>query len=306
MKRIKLGIGPIGWANDDLREWGPERQGDDIMREIAQAGYEGSEMSYKYPQDPFDLRDSLEGHGLVLASAYRWTNFIYPERRDEEIAAARKHVDFCADGGAQHVLMAEGSKSLHWDANGSRTHVEPFSADEWKRVCEAFNEMGQYAQSKGLQLSIHPHGGTAIEDGEEIARLLNGTDAALVGYCLDTGHANYGGSDPVALVKKWGKRIRYAHLKDVRPAVLAEVQEKGKTFLEAIQHDVFGTPGQGHLDFQAILDALMGVDYEGWLVIEADQNPATHPALQVATEAHQRLRAWLGQKAPVSPSRSRV
>lgn len=297
---IRIGIGPIGWANDDLRGWGPERTGDDIMREIAEAGYEGSEMSYTYPQAPSAVKAALSRHGLVLASAYRWTNFAYAEHRQAEMEAARKHVDFCADAGARHVLLAEGSKSLHWDLGGARSHVAAYTDDEWKRVHECFNEIGLYAKGRNLQLCIHPHAGTAIETREAIDRLFKGTDPELVAYCLDTGHAFYGGTNPIDLIEAWAPRIRYVHVKDVRGPVLEGVRQQKKTFLEAIQSDVFGTPGEGQLDFGTILGALLRHRYEGWLVVEADQNPGTHHPLTVARSARQLLGRWLGQTAAAS------
>src|SRR5690554_2170704 len=98
--RNRVGIGPIGWVNDDLRDWGGERSGDEVLGEIASLGYEGTEMSYRFAREPAGLKQQLASHGLVLAAAYRWTNFVHAAYQDEEIALAKAHVDFCADAGA--------------------------------------------------------------------------------------------------------------------------------------------------------------------------------------------------------------
>ncbi|MBM3461868.1 MAG: TIM barrel protein [Armatimonadetes bacterium] len=293
MGKIRLGIGPIGWANDDLRGWGPEVTGEQIMREMAEAGFEGSEMSYLYPQDPLVLSETLARHGLVLASAYHWTNLSNAEKLDLEMEKARRHVDFCANAGARHVLFAEGGGSLHWDADGPRDTVRPLDDAAWERFAKAINAIGIYGRSRLMQVCVHPHAGTAIERQPEVERFLSLTDAEVVHWCLDTGHAALGGLDSVAMIRRWGHRIRYVHTKDVRGDVLERVQRDRPTFTDAVRANVFGAPGQGCLDFDLILEALLGIGYEGWLIVEADQDPGANPALQVAKDANACLREIL-------------
>lgn len=294
-QHYRFSIGPIGWANDDLRGWGPAYSGEQIMREMAEAGYVGSEMSYLYPQDPLALRDALASHGLVLSAAYHWTNLSNAARFDEEMATARRHVDFCARAGAQHALVAEGGGSLHWDAGGPREAIRPLDDASWDRLLRGLNELGIYARSRLLQLCVHPHVGTAIERHSEVERLLEGTDPEVVHWCLDTGHAALAGHEPVDQIRRWGHRLRYVHLKDVRADVVDRFHRERAPFAEAIRWNVFGTPGSGCLDFPAIVAALREVGYtEGWLVVEADQDPSTHPPLTVAREARQFLREITG------------
>jgi inosose dehydratase len=293
---IRYAIGPIGWANDDIRNWGPPVTARRIMLEMAESGYEGSEMSYLYPQDPEELKAALlNSGGLVLSGAYRWTNLAHPQAHEREVEATKKHVEFCARAGAQHALVAEGYGSLHWDADGQRDSIQPLDDAAWQRLARGLNQVGQYAREWGVTLCVHPHGGTAIEREPEIARFLELTDPDLVGYCIDTGHTAYAGMDPVDIARRYVDRIRYVHLKDVRPDVLSRVHGEKPTFFDAIRWNVFCTPGAGSLDFAKILQPLKDKRYSGWLVVEADQSPAEHEPIKVAREARAYLREVVGK-----------
>lgn len=292
MRDVRVGIGPIGWVNDDLRGWGPPYSGTQVMAEMAEAGYEGSEMSYTYPQDPKALRALLSEYNLVLSGAYRWTNLVHERLYDEEMRAAFKHIDFCREAGALYANVAEGGKSLHWDAYGEADRVEPLTDDEWRRLTRGLNNLGGYANSTGMSLCVHPHGGTPVETEDEIDRLFSSTDPEVVGYCLDTGHIAYGGGDPVRVIRKWKSRIRYIHAKDIRTHVLKEVRENGHSFKQAVQMNVFCTPGAGSLDWEAIFAELK--DYAGWLVVEAEQDPKVHHPFTVARDARQFIKQVTG------------
>lgn len=292
--RGRVGIGPIGWVNDDIRGWGPEYTAARVMSEMSELGYAASEMSYVYPQEPAALRAALAEHGLVLAGAYRWTNFAHAEFLEDELAAARAHVDFCRAAGAGFANLAEGGGSLHWDRRGRLGAVEPLSDEQWGRVCSALNEVGAYAREHGVTLCVHPHGGTAIEKPAEIERLFASTDPALVGYCLDTGHIAYGGGDPGATARRFAARVGYVHLKDVRADVLARVKREGLSFVEAVKANVFCTPGAGALAFDPVIGALEGAGYAGWYIVEAEQDPAAHDPYAVSGAARAFLRERYG------------
>jgi inosose dehydratase len=282
---VKVGIGPIGWVNDDIRGWGSDYSGERVMREMAELGYEGSEMSYKYPQDPLKLRAKLAEHGLELAGAYRWTNLIHADLFDEEMARTKEHIDFCKAAGAAYANVAEGGNSLHWDAHGTLERVEELSDEQWERLVTALDELGLYALRQGVRLSVHPHGGTAIETPAQLGHLFEMTDPESVGYCLDTGHILYGGGDPALLTQRWAGRVSYLHLKDVRGEVLARVRAEGLSFVEAVKAGVFCTPGAGVIDFDPVIAALREVGYSGWAVVEAEQDPAVHNPYEVSKRA---------------------
>ena len=292
--RISVGVGPIGWVNDDLREWGAETPGTQVMDEIAAAGFAGTEMSYKYPQDPSELRQTLAARGLVLSAAYRWTNLANPRRLEEEIAATKRHIDFCRTAGARYAIVAEGYRSQHWDLEGERPRRQPREEEHWKSLIEGHHACGRYARERGITLVFHPHGGTGVESEAEIDRLMALTDPELIGLCPDTGHIFYGGGDPAAVFRRHAGRIRYVHAKDVRPEVLARVRAEGLTFKQAVMANVFCTPGTGCLDFRAIFAPLLATGFSGWIVVEAEQDPVRYPALEVSRAARAYIREVTG------------
>lgn len=292
MKDVRVGIAPMGWIHDDLRGWGPAFSGTQVMAQMAEAGYAGTEMSRAFPQDPTAVRAFLAEYHLVLAGANRWTNLTHERLHDEEMRLAFKHIDFCREAGALVANVAEGGKSLHWDIRGPRPTVAPLTDDEWVRLVLGLNNLGGYASSVGMTLCMHPHGGTPIETEDEIDRLLALTDNDTVGYCLDTGHIAYGGGDPVRVIRKWKQRIRHIHAKDIRTEVLAQVRAGRQSFHEAVQMNLFCTPGAGSLDWEAIFAELS--EYEGWLIVEAEQDPAVYHPFSVAQSARGFIRKVAG------------
>lgn len=291
----RLGIGPIGWVNDDLRHWGANTPGEQVLREIAAAGYAGTERSYRFPDDPKLLKAALAEHGLLLSGAYRWTNLASAEAYEAELEATRQHIDFCRAAGATVANIAEGTGSLHWDLRGERSEVDPLDDAAWERLVAALHSLGRYAYDRGVQLCVHPHAGTPIQYEAEIDRLFASTDPALLHYCADTGHLAYAGLDPVTILRRHAARIRYIHLKDVRADVLASCHADGLLFKDAIQRNCFCTPGSGAIDFGPVLAVLAEAGYDGWLVVEAEQDPALHTPLVVAKHAAAYLRKVAGE-----------
>ena len=290
MSHNLLGVGPIGWVNDDLRDWGADRDGQEVMAEIAAIGFDGTEMSYRFPPEPAELKVSLANHGLVLAAAYRWTNFTVPEQTAREVELARQHVDFCKAAGAKFATLAEGGFSQHWDSRGQRDTVQKLSEAGWELLVTALHEVGSYARSQDMRVTIHPHGGTVIESPDETDRLMNSLDPELVGLCYDSGHVLYGGGDPGAVAERWAGRIDYVHLKDVRYRVLETARSEAWDFATAVRNNIFCTPGAGMIDFDPVISALKTAGYEGWYVVEAEQDPARYDARTVSSRAFHLLK----------------
>lgn len=282
----RFGIAPIGWANDDIRGWGGSLNAEQLAAEARQAGFTGCENSYLFPRavGPF-LRD----HGLQLCGAYRWCALATPELHALELERTREHIDFCAENGAAHALLAEGTGSLHWDPHGQRGQVEPLGDEGWERLQRGLDQLVDYGARRGVTICFHPHGGTAVEKGFEIERLLDGCRVCL---CLETGHLAYAGEDPVEAVERWGPRIAYVHLKDLRTRVREATAHL--SFLEAVQANVFGMPGQGEVDFAAVMRALARAGYTGWLVLEAEQDASVYDPTESALQGRLHIERLLG------------
>lgn len=287
---MRVGIGSIGWVNSDIPEWGAGTEPDRILHEAKEAGFEGADMCPAFPEEPAKLRALFSRYDLALTGAFRWMNFASANRYESELEEGRAYIDWCLAAGTPIAVMAEGAGSLHWDKEGQRMSVERLDEGGWARVILGLEEMGRYARSRGATMCFHPHGGSPIETEDEIDRLMASTDPEIVPLGLDSGHVAYGGGDPVAVFRRYADRIRYVHAKDVRPHVLAEARREGLTFNEAVQRGVFCPPGSGSIDFPGIFAVLRSAGYDGWIIAEAEQDPAIHIPLTEAQRARRYLR----------------
>jgi len=160
-----------------------------------------------------------------------------------------------------------------------------FTDDEWKKLSEGLDKLGEKAKEKGMALTYHHHMGTGVQTAEEIDRLMESTRTGLLDLLYDTGHLVFAGEDHLAVLRKWGKRVRHVHLKDVRAPVLAKVKKEKLSFLAAVKAGAFTVPGDGSLDFAPVFKELASIGYEGWWVVEAEQDPALANPLEYAIKA---------------------
>ncbi len=281
---FKIGIHPINWVGEDVKEHGDDTTFEQIMTEIATLGLKGTEMGRKYPTDINMLKKELAARDIQLVSQWKSVFFSEPSCREAELEAYREHVLFLKEMGSKVISTAEIGGSLHWDPRRTPHEVEVARLDEagWQSLAEGLNLAGKIAQEHGMKLTYHHHGGTVVERPDEIDRLLELTDPDLVYLLFDTGHAYYGGSDPLTLLKKHYKRIAYVHLKDIRQEVLDEARAEGVDFATCIRKGVFTVPGDGCLDFKPIFAELIQQGYSGWVLLEGEQDPALHPAYEYA------------------------
>ncbi|MFT8246181.1 myo-inosose-2 dehydratase [Roseomonas sp. BN140053] len=282
---IRLGTNPIAWSNDDLRELGGATPLETCLAEARQAGFAGIELGHKFPRTAPELRAVLAQHGLALVSGWYSAELL---RRDAvaEIAAMRPHLELLSDCGAEVLIFAETSNAIHGDRAVPlfrRPRLEP---GDWARFGARMTEVGKAVADAGLSLVYHHHMGTVVESAEEIARLMDATGPA-VQLLLDTGHATFGGADPVALARRYRDRIGHVHTKDIRGAVMQRSRRDGWSFLDSVVEGVFTVPGDGIVDFAAVLRELP--DYRGWLVIEAEQDPAKAEPLRYARLGRENL-----------------
>ncbi|MBB6638072.1 myo-inosose-2 dehydratase [Cohnella thailandensis] len=289
---FKLGIHPINWVGEDVREHGADTTYRTILDDIRRLGLTGTEMGRKYPQDRALLRQELDSRGIRLVSQWKSVLLSAPEYRERELAAYREHCAFLRDMGAEVVSTAEVGGSLHFDPRRTPNEKVVQRLDDlgWQSLAEGLNEAGKIAAEYGLKLTYHHHGGTVVESPEEIDRLLEMTDPSLVWLLYDTGHALYGGADPLAVLRKHYDRIGYVHLKDVRLSVLAEARAEQADFVTCIRKGVFTVPGDGDIDFPPILAELSVRGYAGWAMLEGEQDPAEHPPYEYALRSLQFIR----------------
>jgi inosose dehydratase len=273
---VTLAINPITWTNDDMPELGGDIPLDVCLAEARLAGYAGIELGGKFPRRAAELRPILARHRLELASGW-YSAQLCRRGPAEELRAVADHLDLLAAMGCKVMVFAEGHGST--DSNpAAPLSTRPILAESaWPAFCAKLNDVARHLRERGVRLAFHHHMGTVVQTEAEIDRLMANTDDD-VGLLLDTGHLAFAGGDPVAVARRHGARIVHVHCKDVRTDVLAGVLRDDRSFLRAVLDSVFTVTGDGSIDFAAVLRELQGAGYAGWLVVEAEQDPAkAHP-----------------------------
>ena len=294
-KNVKLGIAPIAWTNDDLPELGGENTFQQCISEMALAGFTGSEVGNKYPRDPAVLKPMLELRGIEICNAW-FSTFLISRPYEQTEAAFKEHVAFLAAMGARVVGVSEQSYSTQ--GNQSQPMFEgkyEMNDAQWDTLCGGLNRLGRLSlEEYGIALTFHHHMGTVVQSAAETDRLMAGTDPAYVSLLFDSGHFAYCGEDPTELVQRHAKRIKHVHLKDIRPEVVAQVRENRWSFLEGVRQGAFTIPGDGCVDFDPIFACLAESGYEGYMVVEAEQDPAKANPLEYAIRARKFIREHTG------------
>ena len=273
---VTLGINPITWTNDDMPELGGDIPLETCLAEARAAGYAGIELGGKFPRQAAVLRPLLERHRLALVSGW-YSAQLCRRSVAEELTAIADHLALLRDMGCAVMVFAEGHGSTDGNPKAPLS-ARPVLADaDWPALCAKLNELARHLRQHGVRLAFHHHMGTVVQTEIEIDRLMAGTSDD-VGLLLDTGHLVFAGGDPVAVVRRHGARIVHVHCKDVRQSVLTDVLRDDRSFLSAVLDGVFTVPGDGSIDFPAVLRELRHAEYAGWLVVEAEQDPAkAHP-----------------------------
>lgn len=291
-QQVKLAIAPIGWTNDDMPELGSENTFQQIVSEMALAGFTGSEVGNKYPRDPVVLKPMLELRGLQICNAW-FSTFFADERCEETLAGFSEHLNFLQAMGAKVIGCSEQSGSIQGTGLPVLANDKPcFSEAQWQRVIDGYNILGRLAAEKGMQVCLHHHMGTGIQTTAEIDTFMSRVDNSVF-LLYDTGHAWYSeGSEAamLAILEKYLPRINHVHLKDVRPVVIEQVRREGLSFLDGVKKGTFTVPGDGVIDFRPVFRLLDNYGYQGWMVVEAEQDPALANPLEYALKARQYLR----------------
>ncbi len=288
--KVKIGICPIGWTNDDMPDLGKENTFDQAVSEMALAGFKGTEIGNKYPKDVNVLKKALEMRNLQIASAWFssfLTTKLYEETEKEFIA----HRDFLHAMGSKVIVVSEQGHSIQGQMEtpifDGKYH---FNEEEWNLLANGLNKLGQLAADKGMKIVYHHHMGTGVQTTEEIDKLMSVTDENLVYLLFDTGHLVYSGENPVEILKKYVNRIKHVHLKDIRPEIVSKVKNEKLSFLKGVRAGAFTVPGDGSIDFEPIFKILAENNYEGWLMIEAEQDPSIANPLEYAIKGRQYIK----------------
>ncbi len=292
-EKIKLGIAPIAWTNDDMPDLGAENTFEQCVSEMALAGYKGCEIGNKYPSDPAELVKKLEIRGLQIAN--RWfSSFILTKDFSEVEADFRANCEFLKACGAKRIGASEQSYSIQGQMETpvfEKKYV--MNDEEWTKFCDGLSRLGNIAKEYGITLVYHHHMGTVVQTAEEIDKMMSLCDPESVYLLFDSGHLAYCGEDYIAVLKKYANRIRHVHLKDIRPEMVKKVKDEHLSFLQGVRLGAFTVPGDGCIDFAPIFEVLDEADYEGWMLVEAEQDPTIANPFEYAVKA----RKYIADKA---------
>jgi inosose dehydratase len=273
---VKIGINPLTWTNDDLPSLGANTSLEQCLREGREAGYSGFELGNKFPRKSEELNAVLQKHDLSLVSGW-FSGQLLSRSVEEEIIAIEDHLQLLKNSGATVMVYCEVTGCVHGAQDIAVSKRPTLKATEWSELGQKMTEVADYCLSQGVQLAYHHHMGTVIETAAEIDLLMQHTGPSL-GLLLDTGHLTFAGDSPLEVVKKHVSRIVHVHAKDVRNEILQDAKNRDLSFLDAVLNGVFTVPGDGDLDYLPIFILLKSQGYDGWIVVEAEQDPAiAHP-----------------------------
>ena len=291
---IKLGIAPIAWTNDDMPDLGAENTFRQCVSEMVLAGFSGCEVGNKYPKDVKELKKQLDMRGLSIANQW-FSSFILTQPMEKVERDFAAQCEFLHAMGAKIIGASEQSYSIQGTDIPVFEGKYVMNAKEWEKLAAGLNKLGKIAQSYGISLTYHHHMGTVVQTAEETDRLMEMTDPNLFSLLYDTGHLAYCGEDVTEVLRKHVGRVKHVHLKDIRPDVVNKVRAERLSFLQGVRAGTFTVPGDGAIDFAPVFDILDRAGYKGWMIVEAEQDPAAADPLEYALKA----RKYIAEKAGI-------
>jgi inosose dehydratase len=291
--RAKLGIAPIAWSNDDLPELGGDTSLETCLEESHAAGFSGVETGGKFPKTAAELRPVLEVYGLQLASGwYSGTVLDAPDDLAEEKDKVAAQLELFRTLGAACLAYGETAGTIQNKRHAPLATRRRLSDDEIKAYGRRLTRFAEHCAEAGVPLAFHHHMATAIETERDLDLLMGHTGEA-VGLLYDAGHLRFAGGDVLRVIERHGKRVVHVHAKDVRGPVIEGLDRDRRSFLDAVLEGAFTVPGDGSIDFVAVVQRLADVGYEGWFVVEAEQDPKKAPPAEYARIGHRALAAAL-------------
>ena len=277
---VKLGIAPIAWSNDDMPELGGDTPLEQCLSEASEAGFSGIESGGKFPKKSNELIPLLDKYNLKLCSGWYGANLRINSVK-EEIELIQDQLKLFQDCKAPCIVFAEVSDSIAGNPKRPLSTRPQMTNDEWINYCKKISEIGKYLEDQGMPLAYHHHMGTVIETQQDTERLLENT-SDQVKLILDTGHMLFAGGNSIEVANDFKERIIHVHCKDMRKKVLEKSLKEDFSFRQAFLEGAFTVPGDGFIDYEPLLTFLKKSNYNGWLVVEAEQDPAKANPLEYA------------------------
>ncbi len=292
---IKVGVNPIAWTNGDFPELGDGAGFARCLSEIRDAGYAGTELGHGFPEAAGHLKAALDDHGLELISGW-YASYVLSRSIEDEERSFREFLRYLGAAGARYAVVAEFTRCVQRDKSKMlRFRVGPsvLTSREWDELARGLERLAVLAGEHGIELAYHPHMGTVVQDQSHVDELMKRT-SKRVRLTADTGHIRFAGDDPASFFRAYLERIGLVHLKDVRAPLVERFTKAPPSFYDAVVSGVFTVPGDGDLDFAPVLEALRRGQYDGWLVVEAEQDPRKANPFTYSKIGRESVRAWMG------------
>src|ERR1700683_567254 len=269
---IRFGVSPIAWINDDLPALGGNTPLDSVLDEARDVGFAGIELGGKFPREPKVLQALLKRHQLVLVGGW-YSASLLTRSAAAEIQALQSHLGLLKAMGCSVFILAETSNAIHCDQTRALSATPRLADSAWDEFGRKLTDVADYLAQAGLRMAYHHHLGTVVESQQDLDHFLKSTGPA-VGLTVDTGHAALGGVDALALIRNHPLRVAHVHCKDIRSRVFHQAKSESKSFLSGVISGMFTVPGDGDLEFAGVMQALAKIGYAGWIIVEAEQDPA--------------------------------
>ncbi|MFO1256869.1 MAG: myo-inosose-2 dehydratase [Gammaproteobacteria bacterium] len=291
---IKIGVNPICWTNDDLPQLGGHISLETCLSEAQQIGFAGIELGHRFPREASQLYPLLEQYQLALISGW-YSGHLVARSVTEERTALQDQLALLKTMGCDVLIYAETSECIHGQQHVALSHRPEMMVTNWRHYGEKLSELAKHVADAGLRLAVHHHMGTLIQTQGDIEMLVEHTTDD-VGLVLDTGHLAYAKGDIQFVLDHLSHRIAHVHCKDVRIEVLQQSLKQNLSFLDAVIAGVFTVPGDGPINFKAVIDKLKSINYTGWVVVEAEQYSDSIPAAVYAKKGYDTLVALIGER----------
>ena len=285
--QLQFGMSPISWSNDDLPELGGDTSLETCLKETRLAGFTGTETGGKFPKGREALGRVLNEHNLKLVSGW-YSGQLLSISAEQEIQNIQEQLYLFRDLGAAVIVYGETWQTVQNVRNAPLNQKPNLPHDAFAHYGEKLTKVAEFCQSEGVPLAFHHHMGTGVETETELDLVMQNTGDE-VGLLVDTGHLVFAGGDLMGVVDRYGHRINHVHTKDIRADILTTIDRSKDSFLDCVLRGVFTVPGDGMINYDTFMQALADKNYEGWVIVEAEQDPAKADPYEYACMGYQAL-----------------
>lgn len=283
--KAKLGMSPIAWWNDDLPQLSDDVSLEECLRQSRSAGFTGMEQGRRFPSTAAEMLPALKKADVTLCGGW-FSATLVNESMGSNKQRIQPMIDLFKAVNAPCIVYGEVGLSIQGDQSRPLASKARLSAEEMKAYGAKVSEFAKWVEAQGMPIVYHHHMGAVVETEAELDAFMAASDIALL---FDAGHMAFAGGDVLRCIDKHHRRIRHVHTKDVRMEVINKLDRSQESFLDAVIKGAFTVPGDGSLDFEAIVKKLAGYGYQGWFVVEAEQDPKKAPPLKMAQVGHKEL-----------------